>query len=241
MFLVAVFLAAIFSGATASVVGFGIGSLMTPLLAVRFGTVTAVALVTIPHAVATAVRCWRLRAHVDRGVLLRFGVLSAAGALAGAVVYTRLGPGALTRVLGGLLLLTAVAQLTGWTRRWRPRGSLVAAFGLLSGFFGGVAGNQGGLRSAALTAFSLSPRDFVATATATGLLVDAARTPVYLWYSGPEMLAQWVPMLVATAGVLIGTMAGERVLLGLSARRFGQIVGLAIGALGIWLIVKAIP
>lgn len=237
MFLAAVFIVAIASGATAAVVGFGIGSLMTPLLAVKFGTVTAVALVTVPHAVATAVRCWRLRAHVDRRVLVRFGLLSAAGALVGALLYTRLGPSALTRVLGGLLLLTAVAQLTGWSSRWQPKGALVALFGLLSGFFGGVAGNQGGLRSAALTAFGLSPLGFVATATATGLVVDMARTPVYLWHSGPLLLALWAPVIVATVGVLVGTVAGERVLLGLSRRRFGQTIGVAIGALGIWLLV----
>ncbi len=236
MFLAAVFLVAIVSGATAAVVGFGIGSLMTPLLAVRFGTATAVALVTVPHAAATAVRCWRLRAHVSRAVLVRFGLLSAAGALAGALLYTRLGPGALTRALGGLLVLTAVAQLTGWASRWQPRGPLVALFGLASGFFGGVAGNQGGLRSAALTAFGLTPLQFVATATATGLLVDAARTPVYLWHSGPAMLTLWAPILVATAGVLIGTVLGERLLLGLSPRRFGQVIGGAIGALGVWLL-----
>jgi len=97
VFFIAVFIVAILSGATATVVGFGIGSLMTPLLAVKFGTTTAVALVTLPHAAATAVRCWRWRAHVDRTVLVRFGLLSAGGALAGALIYTRLGPGALTR------------------------------------------------------------------------------------------------------------------------------------------------
>ena len=193
-----VFLVAILSGATATVVGFGIGSLLTPLLAVTFGTTTAVALVTLPHAAATAVRCWRLRAHVDRTVLVRFGLLSAVGALAGALLYTRLGPGVLTRVLGGLLLLTAVAQLTGWASRWQPHGPVVALFGLVSGFFGGIAGNQGGLRSAALTAFGLPPLGFVATATATGLLVDAARTPVYLWHSGPAMLALWAPIIIST-------------------------------------------
>ena len=238
MFFVALFIVAILSGATASVVGFGIGSLLTPLLAVRFGTATAVALVTLPHAMATAVRCWRLRAHVDRSVLVRFGLLSAAGALCGALIYTRLGPGALTRVLGGLLILTAVAQLTGWASRWTPSGWLVAVFGFLSGFFGGVAGNQGGLRSAALTAFGLAPLRFVATATATGLIVDAVRTPVYLWHSGPVLLSLWAPILVATVGVLIGTVVGERLLLGLSPRRFGQIIGGAIGALGIWLLLQ---
>jgi len=240
MFFAAVFLVAILSGATASVVGFGIGSLMTPLLAVRFGTATAVTLVTVPHAVATAVRCWRLRAHIDRHVLVQFGLLSAAGALVGALIYTRLGPGALTRVLGSLLLLTALAQLTGWASRWQPHGVLVSVFGLVSGFFGGVAGNQGGLRSAALTSFHLPPIRFVATATAIGLLVDAARTPVYIWHSGSVLVSLWTPILVATAGVLIGTLVGERLLLGLSPRRFGQIIGVAIGALGIWLLAMPI-
>lgn len=237
MFFVAVFVVSIGSGATAAIVGFGIGSLMTPLLAIRFGTTNAVALVTLPHAAATAVRCWRLRRHVHHPVLVRFGLLSAVGALAGALIYTRLGPSALTRVLGGLLLLTAAAQLTGWASRWHPRGAVAALFGLVSGFFGGLAGNQGGLRSAALTAFRLPPVGLVATATASGLLVDAARTPVYLWHSGAVLLTLWAPILVATVGVLIGTIVGERMLLGLSRRRFGQTIGLAIGALGIWMLV----
>ena len=96
------FIVAIVSGATATVVGLGIGSLMTPLLAIRFGTTTTVALVTLPHAAAAAFRCWRLRAHVDGPVLGRFGLLSAAGALAGALIYTRLGPGTLTHALFGM-------------------------------------------------------------------------------------------------------------------------------------------
>jgi uncharacterized membrane protein YfcA len=236
VFHVAIFVVAIFSGATASIVGFGIGSLMTPLLAVQFGTNVAVGAVTLPHAFATAVRCWRLRASIDRRVLVRFGLLSAVGALAGALLYTQLGPTALTRVLGALLVFTGTAQLTGWASHWQPRGPLVAIFGLVSGFFGGVAGNQGGLRSAALTAFGLTPVSFVATATATGLLVDAARTPIYLWHSGPTLLTLWGPIGVATAGVLIGTVVGERMLLGLSPQRFARIVAVAIFALGFWLL-----
>ncbi len=224
------------SGATASVVGFGIGSLLTPLLASRYGTDVAVAAVTVPHALATALRCWRLRASIDRTVLVRFGLVSAAGALAGALLYTRLGPTALTGILGGLLLLTSAAQLTGWARRWQPHGPLVTLFGLTSGFFGGVAGNQGGLRAAALITFQLSPAAFVATAAATGLMVDAARTPVYLWSSGAQLVPLAMPIAMASAGVLIGTLVGERALLGLSRRRFGEIVGVAIGLLGVWLI-----
>ena len=236
-FLAAVFVVAVVSGATASLVGFGIGSLLTPLMASRLGMDVAVAAVMVPHAIATAFRCWRLRASIDRGVLIRFGLLSAAGGLAGALLYTRLAPRMLAQVLGALLLLTATAQLTGWSRRWRPHGTAVPALGLASGLFGGLAGNQGGLRAAALSAFDLGPAAFVATATATGLLVDLARAPVYLWTAGPQLLELAAPLAIATAGVLIGTVAGERILMGLSPARFARGVGAAIGALGIWLLV----
>ncbi|MES2304576.1 MAG: sulfite exporter TauE/SafE family protein [Gemmatimonadota bacterium] len=235
-FLLLVLLAAIFSGATASVVGFGIGSLMTPLLATRLGAGVAVAAVTIPHALATALRCWRLRQRIDWRVVRGFGLLSAIGGLLGALLYTRLGPSALTKVLGSLLLLTAVAQLSGWSRRWHPRGILVGVFGLTSGLFGGVAGNQGGMRAAALMAFDLSPAAFVATATATGLMVDAARMPVYLWSTGGALVPHWLPTGIATIGVLVGTLVGERIVLGMPVAKFAQVVAWAIGVLGIWLL-----
>lgn len=240
MFLALVFLIAVFSGATASVAGFGIGSLLTPLLALQLGTNTAIAAVTLPHACATAVRCWRMRAHIDWTVLRTFGLLSAAGALAGALAFSRLGPTALTRILGALLLLTSVAQLSGWTSRWTPRGPVVAVFGLLSGFFGGIAGNQGGLRSAAMTAFRLEPKRFVATATAAGVVVDTARTPVYLWAAGVSLKPAATMIVIATAGVLAGTALGERILLGLSPRQFTRSVGAAIGLLGVWLLLMPV-
>jgi uncharacterized membrane protein YfcA len=227
---------AVLSGATASVVGFGIGSMLTPLLAARYGTQAAVALVAVPHAVATALRCWRLRASIDRDVLLRFGTLSAVGGVGGALLFSRLGSAALSRTLGALLLLTAIAQLTRLASRWHPRGPVVGALGLASGFFGGVAGNQGGLRAAALSSFALAPLAFVATSTATGLLVDAARLPIYLWRAGDIITQLWIPVAIASAGVLAGTVVGERILLGMPRETYARILAIAIGALGIWLI-----
>lgn len=239
IFLAALFAVAVIGGATASLAGFGIGSLLTPLVAARLGTPVAVAAVALPHAIATAFRAWRLRDAIDRHVLRRFGLISAAGALAGALVYARIGAGALTAVLALLLLATSVAALTGWTSRWRPHGTSGAgvwALGLASGLFGGVAGNQGGMRAAALLAFALTPRAFVATSTATGLLVDAARLPVYLWRAGGSIGALWLEIAIASAGVLAGTLLGERVLLGMSPERFRKVLGALIGLLGLWLL-----
>jgi uncharacterized membrane protein YfcA len=239
LFAAAIFGVAILSGATAAISGFGIGSLLTPLLALRVGTPTAVAAIALPHAAATMLRCWRLRRDIDWPVLRRFGLLSAAGGLAGALLYSRLGSHALTMILGALLVLTGLGGLTGWTSRLPPRGVVVWAMGLLSGFFGGIAGNQGGLRSAALLSFDLRPVPFVATATATGVLVDAARTPVYLSRAGAALAPLAVTIAIATAGVLIGTIAGERILLGLSRERFRLIVSALIGAIGVLLMVSS--
>lgn len=239
LFLAALFAVSTFAGATAAVAGFGIGSLLTPLMALELGGVTAVAAVAVPHAVATALRAWRLRHAIHWPLLWRFGVLSAVGGLAGALLFARLGGPALMRMLGALLLLTAVSVLSGWTDRARVHGALVWLLGALSGFFGGVVGNQGGLRAAALLAFGLAPAAFVATSTATGLLVDVARTPLYLWRAGPSMLAAWAPIATATAGVVLGTLLGERLLLGLSVERFRRLVAGLVGLLGAWLLLGA--
>jgi uncharacterized membrane protein YfcA len=69
----------------------------------------------------------------------------------------------------------------------RFRGSAAWIAGALSGLLGGLVGNQGGLRSAALLGFDLSKRSFVATATAVGLLVDGARMPVYVVTQAQDM------------------------------------------------------
>ena len=89
-------LAAFVAGAIASVAGFGIGSILTPLLATRLGMKTAVAAVSIPHLAATALRFWMLRRNVDRHILLSFGITSAIGGLAGAIAHIYFGGRILT-------------------------------------------------------------------------------------------------------------------------------------------------
>lgn len=240
LFLIVLFVTGVLGGATAAVAGFGIGSLLTPLMASRYGMPLAVAAVSIPHVIATALRCWRLRRDIDRRVLRTFGVLSAAGGLLGGLLYTRFSPRVLTGVLGALLIMTALAALTRWTARWRPGGPASGLLGLASGLFGGVVGNQGGLRAAALLTFALAPAAFVATSTATGLMVDAVRMPFYAARAGRELGQVVMPIAVASVAVVVGTLSGERVLFGLSPSRFRQVIGVLIGVLGVWLLAKSL-
>src|SRR5688500_5583788 len=110
---------AIAAGSVAAIVGFGIGSLLTPIFALNYPLKLAVAAVAIPHLLATSTRLWLLRAHIDRKLLLSFGLTSAAGGLIGALLYSAAGNPALTIVFGCALILTALLELTGAARRLR--------------------------------------------------------------------------------------------------------------------------
>jgi uncharacterized membrane protein YfcA len=227
-------LIAVLAGGVAAVAGFGIGSLLTPLVALAYGTKVAVVLVSIPHVAATALRAWMLRDHVNRRVLLTFGAASAAGGLVGAVLHGSLGSRTLGSVLGVLLLFSGVSGLTGLTARLRINGTGWAlATGIVSGGFGGLVGNQGGIRTAALLHFRLEAVPLVATATAIGLAVDAARIPVYLAGSAGEILAHWPLVAVMTAGVLAGTIVGTPVLRRLPEQSFRRVVFGLVALLGV--------
>jgi uncharacterized membrane protein YfcA len=132
---IAIVSCAIAAGATAAGSGVGIGTLLTPLLALQAGTKTAVAAVSIPHLVGTLIRFLR---YVDRGVLWRFGLMSAAGAFAGALLNARAANPALTIILGLVLVVAGTAQVTGAARSWRFHGSVAWIAGAISGLFGGL-------------------------------------------------------------------------------------------------------
>src|SRR5690349_15442698 len=229
--------AAVLAGAIASVAGFGIGSVLTPTLALSSGTKIAVAAVAIPHFVGTAQRYWMLRAHVDRRVLLGFGVTSALGGLAGALLHGSLSSRALSLVFALLLLAAGTAELSGWMQRvrWGRRAAWTA--GALSGLFGGMVGNQGSVRSAAMLGFQVPKEAFVATATAVALFVDVARLPVYFAMQWREIAALWPALVVATLGVVLGTALGAGLLRRLPQRLFRRIVALLLLALGCYMLV----
>jgi uncharacterized protein len=239
IFLLALFALGVLSGGTAAVVGFGIGSLLTPLLTVRLSAELAIAVVALPHLLATAVRLIRHAGAVDRATFLRFGLLSATGGLIGALLQSAFSGPALLIMLGGLLIATALAGLTGNFGGRQPATPVALALGLFSGFFGGLVGNQGGLRAAGLLAFELQPRVFLATSTAVALLVDLARTPIYLVHAGPQLWSLRLPIAVAAAGCLVGTVWGERLLLRIGPATYRKLVGAGVGAIGVWLLARA--
>jgi uncharacterized membrane protein YfcA len=110
--------------------------------------------------------------------------------------------------------------------------------GAVSGFLGGLVGNQGGIRSAAMLGFDVPRHAFVATATAVGVIVDAARVPVYLATQGQEIAGLWPFLLAATAGAVVGTLAGERLLRRIPEPVYRRLVAGLVLALGLFMLFR---
>ena len=230
----------VLAGAIAAVTGFGIGSLLTPVLALQVDTRLAVAAVSIPHLIGTSLRFALMHGGVDRRVLWSFGITSAAGGLAGALLNSAATSTRwLTILFGVLLLFAAVSEMTGLARRMRFRGWVAWAAGALSGMLGGLVGNQGGIRSAALIGFELRKELFVGTATAIALFVDGARVPIYLYAQHDELSTHLAWILLAIAGVVAGTIVGSRALGRIPEVWFRRVLALVLAVLGVAMLLRA--
>jgi uncharacterized membrane protein YfcA len=228
------------AGGIASIAGFGIGSIITPVLSLSIGTKLAIAVVSIPHFIATAIRFWMLRSYVDKHVLFGFGFMSAAGGLIGAIFHEILAAPWLTLIFGGILIFAGLVGGTNFSKKLRFQGVSAWVAGGISGVMGGMVGNQGGIRSAALLGFNISKESFVATATAIGLIVDLSRMPVYFYSEGNAILMNWKLIAFATIGVVVGTLGGTKFLKKLPEQIFRRVVSALIFLLGMFMVYKGV-
>jgi uncharacterized protein len=209
--------------------GFGLGTLLMPLFAVFFPVEVAIALTAIVHGLNNLFKLVLLGSHIDRRVVLRFGLPAIAAAFAGAGVLTWLSgmPPLFDYTLGGrrlavepiklvvavLMALFGLFEVVPRLQRvtFGPRHLPVG--GLLSGFFGGLSGHQGALRSAFLVRAGLTKEAFIASGVAIACLIDAARLSVYSVYLAEAGLAQnWPLLALSTAAAFAGAFAGSRLI-----------------------------
>ncbi len=228
--------------------GFGLGTIFLPVFALFFPLDQAVALTAILHLGNNLFKLALLGWRADFRLVWRFGAPAVAGAFFGAGVLFRLVelPPLFTYWLGarqftvqpvkfviGLLLLvfSGLEMRSGGIRTSRLSGHL-ALGGLLSGFFGGLSGHQGALRSAFLVGLGLSPERFVATSVVIAVLVDFARLTVYGCHFYLSGLGPHGPILLVTlAAALSGTLLATRLLRKITLPLLHRVV--MIGLMGI--------
>jgi uncharacterized membrane protein YfcA len=175
--------------------GFGLGTLLTPVFALFFPVELAVALTAIVHFFNNLFKLYLTGRNANRQVLIRFGIPAVIAAFAGAWLLLQLSdmqpiytyeltgrhfevyPVKLT--IAVLLILFALMDLIPWFGRLQFGKDKLVLGGLLSGFFGGLSGNQGALRSAFLIKSGLSKEAFIGTAVVVSTFVDFTRLGVY--------------------------------------------------------------
>jgi uncharacterized protein len=137
-------------------------------------------------------------------------------------------------VLAGVLGVLQVSERL----RFGKKGATVVGF--TSGFLGGLVVEQGGIRSVALLNFDVEKEAFIATATATALIVDAVRMPVYFLTQTNQVSQFLLILILSSAAVVAGTFAGNILLKRISEDSFKRIVSLLILLLGIILLFLAL-
>ena len=238
MFEVIVGAVAVIAGIMAGISGAGIGSVLTPLLSFQIDIKLAIAAVAIPHLCGSVMRLLLMWRSVDHRLLLNFGILSAAGGLVGAWIHSFLSNYILTLLFAILLILAGLTGVFGLTERLKFGRWTGWVAGAISGFLGGMVGEQGGFRAAALLGFDVKKDAFIATATAIALMVDVSRTPVYLYTQWDRLGSVWVLITVAAAGVIIGTLFGRQALRWIPEDKFHKVVSGIITALGILMLFR---
>lgn len=127
-------------------------------------------------------------------------------------------------------LLPRFRQLS-FDRKYLPLG------GLLSGFFGGLTGNQGALRSAFLIKTGMEKEAFIGTGTVSAVIVDVARMLVYglSFYTSKfaDLGGIWSLVLAATLAAFLGAFMGKRLVKTITLGTIQFLVGITMVIIGL--------
>jgi hypothetical protein len=209
--------------------GFGLGTILTPVFMVFFPVDLAIALTGIVHFFNNIFKLLLVGKHANKEVLLRFGIPAIIGAFIGAwlllnisdlkplFIYEAFGKiievYPVKFIISVLLIIFASLDLIPYFGKLQFGKDKLPIGGALSGFFGGLSGNQGALRSAFLIKAGLSKEAFVATAVVVSTFVDFTRLSVYATRFTQSGLVDNLPLVIsATLAGIAGAYIGNKLL-----------------------------
>jgi len=214
--------------------GFGLGTLLMPAFALFFPIEVAIAATAVVHLFNNLFKAWLVGKHVHKKTVLLFAVPAALFAMLGAWLlnYFTLLPGIWKYSWGGqvfevtpvkliialLMVIFAIVELVPFLSKISFRPATIPLGGALSGFFGGLSGHQGALRSAFLVRLGLEKKALIATMVLSAVIVDISRLLVYgltFFERDFRLLYQQGGVYVVLCGVIaafIGSFIGSRLL-----------------------------
>ncbi len=159
--------------------GFGLGTILTPVLIIFFPVEVAIALTGIVHLLNNFFKIILTGRKINWKVGLKFGVPAALGAFIGAWALLKLSGGIVVHtyhienrefsitmiklVISILMITFALFDTVPALKKIQFSQNKLYIGGLISGFFGGLSGNQGALRSMFLLKCGLTKESFIAT------------------------------------------------------------------------------
>lgn len=217
--------------------GFGLGTLLLAAFSIFFPAEIAVAATAVVHLLNNLFKGTLLGRHADWRIVARFGLPAVPAAIAGAWLLTYLGgtrrlyewsagevtygPTGAAFTIGVLMIALAALELIPWFQRLSAPPRLLPVGGLVTGFIGGLTGQQGAFRSMFLLRCDLEPSRYIATGVMIAVLIDLSRIPAYAVGFGETTVraGDWALIAVATicafAGALIGTRYLKKATIGI--------------------------
>ncbi len=230
--------------------GFGLGTLLMPIFAVFFPLDTAIAMTAVVHLLNNLFKLALVGRHADKTVSLRFGLPALVAAFVGAAVLTRLsnlptlasyelGPVTAHVTAAKLLIALLFVFFALWEcvpkfKRVQFGTKALPIGGVLSGFFGGLSGHQGALRSAFLLKCGLSTQSYIATGVVIACIVDVGRLMVYSWRFPEAGFGQNGGLLLAaTVSAFAGAFVGARLMRKVTIDAVQVLVSILLSALAV--------
>jgi hypothetical protein len=215
--------------------GFGLGTILTPVFMIFFPVDLAIGLVGVVHFFNNVFKLILTVRNADKAVILKFGLPAVVAAIIGSWLLLHI-PDAkplFTYELAGrtiavfpvkfiisvLLIIFAAIDLIPYFSKLQFGKKSLPIGGALSGFFGGLSGNQGALRTAFLIKAGLSKEAFIGTAVVVSTLVDFTRIGMYATRFTKAGLGENLTLLAcATVAGIAGAFVGHRLLKKLTVR-----------------------
>ena len=209
--------------------GFGLGTILTPVFAIFFPIEIAIALTGVVHFLNNIFKLVLVGLKADKSVVIKFGIPVFFSALAGAFLLVRLSDleplysysigdnefvvTPVKLIVAVLLIFFALMEVIPSLKKMQFGKNLLFVGGLLSGFFGGLSGHQGALRSAFLIKADLSKEAFIATGVVIACIVDFSRLGVYFTrFSESGLHENFMLVVAATLSAFVGAFVGSRLL-----------------------------
>lgn len=220
----------IIASAAASLVtlfsGFGLGTILTPVFALFFPLEIAIAMTGIVHFSNNIFKLGLLGKHAERKIVAGFGIPAVIGAVIGAallLMMTGLQPigeysfagkifiiQPMKLLIAVVMIYFSLAELIPALQSFKPSMRSLPFGGFLSGFFGGLSGHQGALRSAFLITYGLPKERFIATGIVIACCVDLTRLSLYSTrFLSSGTMEHWDVVAAAVLSAFAGAYTGN--------------------------------